>query len=120
MKLQKEIIKSIEYYELCAQNPKDFEKGISSGFTFYHHRNCGGRIYIGDNGCFRYLMCKEEEETQCWNIDYSTHELYLNQSVTKRDVIQLSEMLIFVGQLVQHTGVRWLQRFLSNTKYIEK
>lgn len=114
MILNKRDLDGFNFYELYISCPKCIDIGIVSNSIFATHKNCGGRIYIGDNAHYLCLECDSTSPAFNWRIECQC-ENSDQIEFTETDNREFSRWHISIaGQLVSKTGVAWLQRFLQN------
>lgn len=106
----------INYFEIYACCPECHYRGISVNQTFVLHKDCGGKMYAGDNGHYLCELCNDETPVNYWEIECdcnSQSELLLLKK-TEQPKSSIQDHISLVGQIVDTTGVSWLQKFLEN------
>lgn len=81
-----------------------------------HGNNCGGQIYIGNDGAFLCSKCNATSNVRNWKIlsdCENTHEnCMLIESSDRID--DIGPYVSFAGQMVQATGLAWLNECLPH------
>lgn len=106
----------VSYFEVCVSCPKCQDRGIKVNPAFAIHKDCEGKIYVGDNGCYVCELCDCEAPVNYWEIecDCNNHSEFLVFKESKEPKSTILDHVTLAGQLVDTTGVRWLQKFLAS------
>lgn len=104
---------SATYFELYISCPVCCDQGRNTAHTYWEHHNCGGTTYIGDNANYICKNCKTSAHVFKWKYGCPSH------SGTEIEFLEasaqgLAQAVSTAGQMVQETGVAWLQKFLEN------
>ena len=110
----KKFVKTIQYYQLYCADPVEIEQGKDGKPSFWKHLNdnCGGDIYIGDNGYFYCDKCeKEVHVTECCFNDDKTVEFGVKPNL--RDFKHLAEAIAVGGMITGADGLGWFRRLIT-------
>jgi hypothetical protein len=113
MSLNKILHGSTTYFELFISCPVCFDQGKNTPHSYWEHQHCGGNLYVGDNAFYLCSDCKSTAHVFKWRYGCPNHSgaeiEYLESSPQG-----LAQAVSTAGQLVQETGIAWLQKFLEN------
>lgn len=113
MNLNKKEKDGVTYFELYISSPYYHDKGVVTKKAFAIHKNCGGKMYIGDNSNYLCEHCNYETTIGNWKIDDDQEPEFFQFSETA-GTKTYSIHINIAGQMVTQSGVEWLQRFLQN------
>lgn len=106
------------YYEFYAAYITDYEKNIIYQSSYWKHRGCGGRVYIGDNAKVHCPKCDKTTHILNCGIDLNDdlEEGYLLEFPAPRNNIlagyEWVSIIASSGELIQAFGLNNLQKFL--------
>ncbi len=114
----------VTYFELYASCPVCFEHNINRPYTYWSHRNnnCNGHVYVGENGTFLCPICGVNSNIFNWKIlcpNCENDETITSALLeTGHKDISFGSIVAMCGQIVQATGLAWLQTCMENLKKI--
>ena len=113
-------IEGITYYRIKATCPKCVEEGIKQEPTHWVHGNdnCGGDIYIGNDGSFICGKCGAKKPASYWRPLCSRHDgVSCNSMKCESQQIGTSHAVSLASQMMASTaGIDWFQDFISNIR----
>lgn len=101
------------YIQLYISCPVCLDQGRTTPHTYWHHHNCGGNIYVGDNARYKCTKCGKSDHVQEWGYNCPYHSNSADDFVGA-SCQALASALSTAGQMTTALGVAWLQRFLAN------
>lgn len=106
---------SISYFQLYISCPVCLDQGrnTSQSFWVHHNNNCNGQIYMGENAYYLCKKCNMTSHVYKWKYGCPDHS---GDTITflEASPASLAQAVSTAGQLVQSTGIQWLQKFLEN------
>lgn len=126
-------LKTIRYREqlfiqIKISCPVCHRKGQMTPQTFWMHgNNCGGNIYMGENG---FYLCENDKEYKggvgCygyasvaeWKYGCPSHKDPNSDEVVYEygDIASMGAVISCAGQLVDEAGIDWLSNVINNLK----
>jgi hypothetical protein len=112
----------VTYFELYAGCPVCLDQKIITSHTYWSHfnNNCNGRVYIGDNGTLLCHKCGVNSHILNWKIlcpNCGKGETVTPALLeTECGGMSFGSIAGMCGQMVQATGIAWLQTFLGSCK----
>lgn len=113
----------IKFYPLYCSCPVCLNRGNQTPHYYWHHgNNCGGQILIGNNGKFLCSKCYATSDMRNWKIFPDCENNHKNNEIIESSdqVADLATYLAFIAQMIQTTGIAWIQECLTNVQKIEK
>ena len=115
----------VTYFQIYVSCPICLDKGITQPQQFITHanNNCNGDMYIGDNGHYCCSKCGSNSNILKWNLEGCDHinNIEIAQNIQLRELtnpnkehMSLPIAMGIAGQLVQRTGIEWLQRYMRS------
>lgn len=108
-------VDGVLYFEIYMQCPVCIMRNYPNvPFTYWQHKDCGGRLFIGDNGKYICEKCETSELIALWGYNCPIHDkkgLGTYLKVSNPEVI--ADVVSVAGQIVRSAGIPWLQRVLS-------
>lgn len=110
----------VTYFEFYASCPVCLDKGNQTPHLYWSHHNdnCNGLIYIGDNGTLLCPKCGVNNNILNWKVlcpnckkDETITPALLE---TECEGMSFGSIVGMCGQMVQETGLAWLQTFLRS------
>lgn len=113
-------IDGITYYRINALCPNCIEEGINQEPTHWKHSNdnCGGDLYIGNDGNFMCGKCGAKKPASYWRPLCSRHDgVSCNSMICESQQIGTSHAVSLASQMMASTaGIDWFQDFISNIR----
>jgi hypothetical protein len=98
------------YYDLVMRCPACIASGGSGGTPGqWYHRNCGGRLQVGDNACYLCTKCPTELHVRDWRYACGEHASDYRPTTSAH----LANAISTAGQITGVAGRQWLMRFLD-------
>lgn len=106
---------NVEYYQLYIACPICSREGRSSVPAYWHHNNCGGKMYIGDNG---YYYCEKCGYTapiiECGYICADCKKCGHEKVVIHDKLKHVGEAFAILGMIASTgAGLKWLARLTN-------
>lgn len=108
-------VDSTIYFELYMQCPVCIQNNIPNvSFTYWQHKDCGGRLFIGDNGKYICENCCVAELIALWAYHCPRHEKRgLGTYVNVTDKAVIADTIGVAAQIVRVAGIPWLKKVLT-------
>lgn len=112
----------VTYFELYASCSVCMDRGTNTTHAYWSHfnNNCNGLVYIGDNGTLLCPKCGANNNLHHWKVlcpncenDETITPALLE---TEYEEMSFGSIVGMCGQMVQATGIAWLQKFLGSCK----
>lgn len=102
---------NVEYYQMYIGCPICLREGRPSVPAYWHHNNCGGKMYIGDNA---FVYCENCGETiplvNCRFLCPECHQPFSNGHFIERTDIKDIRTALAVSGMFCDCGLVWLNR----------
>lgn len=117
--LNKKEIGESTYYELYMPCPVCLNNGIATPQMYSIHKDCGGKLYVGDNAHIHCEDCHIDQHIKYWSgfnceMNHSDGTEVTQLSLTTSICVDFHYIASIGGVLVNTAGVVWLQRYLKN------
>lgn len=110
----------VDYFKLYIKCPVCLEHGWPTDFShWYHHqtadgRECGGEMYLGDNGYYYCSKCGHTAPALTWKYGCPNHDTYGDERfLSIRDGKYIANSLSVSGQLTDKLGLIWLNKVVQ-------
>ncbi len=101
------------YFQLHISCPVCHDRGLNTPQSGWVHNGCGGAIYIGDDAHYQCKSCNYNKHVKEWKYGCPSHSGDSIEYV-KASSQGLAQAVSTAGQMVNATGIAWLQAFLGN------
>lgn len=99
------------YYDLKIRCPACISIGRSGGIpSYWYHDECGGRLLVGDNACYRCSACGYTSHIKNWRYACTSHQ----SSYWETDSNHFASAISTASQLSGTAGRVWMLRLLAN------
>ena len=104
----------VVYYQLYCSCPVCDDRGKKPSMALWKHgdNDCGGDIYVGDDAICRCVECGEQVPIISLSFSCPLHDSDIDDYLIYFSKSKLSLTPSLNLNMVQHTGVNWLVRFL--------
>jgi len=101
----------VKYYDLIISCPACLCDGKTGGAQKqWYHANCGGKIQVGDNACYKCCTDNFVSHIKNWRYACEAHE----SDYRKTTPAHFASAISAAGQVTSLAGVKWLQKLLEN------
>ncbi len=99
------------YYDLFIRCPACIYQGKIGGIpSYWYHSDCGGRLEVGDNACYRCSWCGYTSHIKNWRYGCESHQ----GSYWETDANHFASAISTAGQMLNIGGRIWLLNLLNN------
>lgn len=99
------------YYDLVIRCPADIHWGHPTNRAQWYHANCGGKIQIGDNACYKCLSCGQKQHIKYGQYTCMNYEIDFKPMKADNNYVTAISIL---GQVTSIAGGRWLRTLMEN------
>lgn len=105
----------VTYFELYISCPVCLDRGNQTPHSYWshHNNNCNGDIYMGENAFYYCKKCGATQHVYKWKYGCPNHSSG-EYEFLEASPASLAQAVSTAGQMVNATGIPWLQTFLAN------
>lgn len=99
------------YYDLKIRCPACLNMGLSGGIpSYWYHSDCGGKLQVGDNACYRCSGCGYTSHIKNWRYACASHQGSFRETRSNH----FASSIATAAQFLNTGGRLWLLTLLEN------